>query len=259
MYLSPLVQKCSLLPKVTLQNLNASSAENLPVQTQTDNRDQKLFSFRQALNCHFSEEKRLVQFLFISGCILWSDISLEFALIHAVIWKWRTLYPLKPEHSLASDFLLLFGIPDCDLGGYCAGPANVKHSPFLQNKRAVRENLAFIFFFRQNFRRDFFLGSELVYVPFGSCPPQHWCQHWLAKKRIILEFSWVTVWIDINMSYLLILLLLLPGLMTALPISSLAKIFSQGNCVLPLWTIKGADNHFLSQLIQFYHHFFFLC
>lgn len=82
---------------------------------QTNNRDQKLFSFRQALNCHFTEEKRLVQFLFISGWILWSDSSLESAPIHVALQKLRALYPLTPEQSLASGLLLLFRRPDSDL------------------------------------------------------------------------------------------------------------------------------------------------
>lgn len=127
--------------------------------------------------------------LFISGWVLWSDISLEPAPMPAVIWKLRAL---------------------------------------------------------------FFFEKWGVFCAFWSCPSKFWCQHWIAERTIILNFSWGTEWIDINMSYLLILLFSLPGLMTVTPISSAAQyIQSKKNYVLPFWTIKVVANNVFESVDSF--------
>lgn len=87
--------------------------------------------------------------------------------------------------------------------------------------------------------RDF-LGSEEGCVPLESCLLQCWCQQGTAKSRIISEFSWGTVWTDINTSYLLILLLLLPGLTMMLSVCKAGQnVPPKAPCFTPLDNQRG--------------------
>lgn len=95
---------------------------------------------------------------------------------------------------------------------------------------------------KQNCCRDFFSRSKVVYVPFGSRPFKCWCHHWIAESRIILGFTWGTEQIDIYMSYLLILLLSLPGLMTMTPMSNAGQKIQSRELYFTLWTMKVIVN-----------------